>query len=509
MPPAARSYVMAAAALAATGGLVGLTPMAPRQPAIHTASPAVRLVDAEDSLLNVPANLFQDIVNIPYAELGNDGAVSQLGDSLLFTGTTFTASATNLWGEDPGDPTHFSSIIDSLLPFPGLTGQYDPEVGDVANGWDSADVTEAANGTLPLDQQITLFLDAEIPASASSDADWSSPLIPVETITGDSGIDRAIETFAIFTDQQDFPLTDDWFQTPLSDLTSGTYNFGDVVDPSQGVGTDGAVPSDFGWGGTIAGPDGENLMPWSNLTFDFNPSEPFQSFFNSLEAPIDPSTYASGFEIPTGTEIGQSFETLLAGLVVTFDPFVPGSPFCSGTCDVPSYESPQGILTEMNTLSPDSSIQQWLTLFNTTSVDNLGQDNPSGMTNNPTAEQVNADNWLESDDQQQYDFGNPSTDDPPSTINTPISFPESQEIQNLTTLMEQNIIPGYDFPGTTGSSVQDYFQWQADMNGYTPIDFNATGPDTWLTSLPPASVEYGSIYTLLNDFGLADLLGAY
>jgi hypothetical protein len=501
MQAAGRSYVVAAAALAATGGLVGVTPMAPRQPAIHIASPAVRLVDS-DSILNVPFNLFQDIVNIPYSELGADGALSQLGDSLLFTGTTFTASATNVWGEDPGDPAHFSSLIDAVLPFPGITGQYDPEVGDTANGWDSADVTEAANGTLPLDQQITLFLDAEIPASASSDADWSSPLIPVSTITGNAGIDRAIETAAIFSDQQPFPLTNDWFQTPLSDLTSGGYNFGDVVDPSQGVGAGGSVPSDFGWGGTIPGAGGENLMPWSNLTFEFNPSEPFQSFFTSLEAPVDPS----GFEFPSLTEIGQSLETLLAGAVVTFDPFVPGSPFCSGACDVPLGYTPQGILEGLNKLSPDSAIQQWLTLFNTTSVDEYGQDNPFGMANGPTTEQVDADNWLESEDQQQYDFGNPSPTDPPDTVNTPISFPEGTEIQDLTKLAEQNLIPGYDFPGTTGSSIQDYYQWQADMNGYTPINFDST---TWLTTLPPESVELGSIYTLLNDFGLGDLASLF
>jgi hypothetical protein len=503
MQPAARSYVMAAAALAATGGLVGVTPVPARQPAIHTASPAVRLVDS-DSILNVPFNLFQDIVNIPFSELGENGAVNDLGTALLFSGTWLTASATNIWGEDPGDPTHFMAITDMALPFPGLTGQYDPEVGDTAAGWNATDVAEAANGTLPLDQQITLFLDSEIPVSASSDADWSDPLIPVSTITGNAGIDRAIETYAIFTGGQPFPLTNDWFQTPFSSLTSGGYNFGDVVDPSQGVGPGGSVPDEFGYAGTIPGPDGENLMPWSNLDFQFNPAAPFENFFTSLEAPIDPSTYASGFEIPTGTEIAQSFETLLAGAVVAFDPYVPGSPFCTGACDVPTDVTPQGILEQMNTMWPgDSAIQEWLNDFNTTTVDNLGQDNPFGLANGPTAEQVNADNWLESEDQQQYDFGNPSPTDPPDTVNTPISFPEGQEIQNLTALAEQNLIPGYDFPGTTGSSIQDYFQWQADMNGYTPIDFDST---TWLTSLPPESVEFGSIFTLLNDFGLGDLV---
>jgi hypothetical protein len=501
MQLAARSYVMAAAALAATGGLVGVTPMPPRQPAIRIASPAVRLVDS-DSILNIPFNLFQDIVNIPYNEVE---AFNDLGDGQLFAGTWLTSSATNLWGEDPGDPTRFQSLVEMAIPFSQISGLGTPEVG--APGWDQADVNEAANGTLPLAQQITLLLDAEIPVSPSSDADWSAPLIPVSTITGDTGIDRAIWTAAIFTDQTQFPLTDNWFQTPLSDLTSGGYNFGDVVDPSQGVGPGGSVPSDFGYAGTIPGPDGENLMPWSNLTFEFNPVSPFENFFTSLEAPVDPSTYASGFEIPTFTEISQAFETNLAGLVVAFDPFVPGSFLCSDACDVPSYLTPEGILAEINTAMPgDPSVQEWLNLFNTPSTDEFGQANPFGMANGPTTEQIDAISWLESGDQQQYDFGNPSPSDPPSNINDPISFGESQEIQNLIALAQQNIIPGYDFPGTTGSSIQDFYQWQADSSGYTPIDY---GSDTWLTTLPPESVELGSFGTLLSDLGLGSLASLF
>lgn len=503
MQVGARSCVLAAAALAATGGLVGVIPMPAREPAIRLASPSVRLVDA-DSVLNIPANLFQDIVNIPYNEVG---AFNDLGDGQLFAGTWLTASATNLWGEDPGDPTRFQSLVELGIPFTAISGEGSPEVGNTADGWDQADINEAANGTLPLGQQITLFLDSEIPVSPSSDADWSAPLIPVSTITGDSGIDRAIWTEAIFTNQTPFPLINDWFQTPLSTLTSGGYNFGDVVDPSDGVGPGGSVPSEFGWAGTTPGPDGENLMPWSNLTFQFNPVSPFENFMTSLEAPVDPSTYASGFEIPTLTEVFQSFETNYAGLVVAFDPYVPGSFLCSGACDVPTAETPQGILTALNTLAPgDPAVQEWLTLFNTPSTGEFGLPNPFGSANGPTQEQVNAITWLQDGDQQQYDFGNPTTLDPPSTVNTPISFGTSQEIQNLIALAQQNVIPGYDFPGTTGSSIQDYYQWQADMGGYTPIDYNGT---EWLTTLPPESAELGSYFTLLNDVGLGSLASLF
>ncbi|MBV8861199.1 MAG: hypothetical protein JO259_04965 [Mycobacterium sp.] len=518
MHAAARPYVVAGAAFAAAS-LVVVTPVTPQPTQLPVLSIETRLVDS-DSLLYVPFNLFQDIVNVPYNEVGG---INELGTALLFSGTWLTASATNLWGEDPGDPSHFTALLDMAIPFPGISGQGLPEVG--APGWDQADINEAANGTLPLAQQITLFLDAEIPASASSDADWSNPLDPTPPITGDAGIDHSIETFAILSGQQQFPLINDWFQEPLSDLTNGGYNFGTVVDPSAGVGPDGSVPSDFGWAGTTpemgnigygTTADGQtldvdgypvNLMPWSNLEFTFNPAQPFESFFNNLQDPIDPSTYLSGFEIPTFDQVGQAVETLIAGTVVAYDPFVPGSPFCSGACDVPSFLTPQGILGELNTIWPgDPSIQEWLNLFNTPTSDQFGQANPFGSANGPTQAQVDADNWLGSTEQQEYDFGNPSTADPPDTVNTPISFPEGTLIQDLTTLMQQNIIPGFDFPGTTGSSVQDYYQWQADMNGYTPIDYDTTN---WLTSLPPESVTLGSFDTLLTDLGLGGLASLF
>ena len=75
----ARPYVMAAAALAATG-LVAVTPTALRLSAHRIVSMPTRLVDA-DSLLNVPFNLFQDLVNIPGTEVE---AFEQFGNADLF-----------------------------------------------------------------------------------------------------------------------------------------------------------------------------------------------------------------------------------------------------------------------------------------------------------------------------------------------------------------------------------------------------------------------------------------
>src|SRR6476659_1899443 len=137
---ATRPYVMAGAALAAAG-LVSVTPIAPRLSALPVLSIETRLVDAGDSILNIPFNLFQDFVNIPANEVG---ALNLLADSLFHTGTWVASSATNLWGEDPGDPGRFMALTDMLVPFSAISGLGQPEIDPVAD----------AAGTAGLGQQV-------------------------------------------------------------------------------------------------------------------------------------------------------------------------------------------------------------------------------------------------------------------------------------------------------------------------------------------------------------------
>src|ERR1700733_1480958 len=51
---------------------------------------------------------------------------TQLADSsivsLFTSGPWFVVSNTNLWGVDPGDPSHFMSVTIFLVPFEGLSG---------------------------------------------------------------------------------------------------------------------------------------------------------------------------------------------------------------------------------------------------------------------------------------------------------------------------------------------------------------------------------------------------
>ena len=141
-----------------------------------------RLVDC-GLRLNVPINLFDDIVNIPFNEVQG---IDVLGNSLLFSGDWWVPSATNIWGTDPGDLGHYMGILDMLLPFaPQISGLDQPEI----------DPTADANGTAGLAQQIGLLAAAELPTSTSCDAQTCAPMTPPEVITGNTGLDRDIGFF--------------------------------------------------------------------------------------------------------------------------------------------------------------------------------------------------------------------------------------------------------------------------------------------------------------------------
>jgi len=471
MQAAARPYVLASAALLATNMVVA-TPLVARQLQPPVRSLQTRLVDADITGVDaIPFNLFEDILNIPSNELE---AFNQFGVSLMDGGTWFTSSATNLWGEDPGDPSRFIAGLDMLIPFTAISGEGTPEPGFGDFSW-----ADAADGQLGLSQQISLLLDAELPASSSSDATWSAPLDPVSPITGLTGIDRLIWDGAIFSNQTPFPLIDDWFKVPMSELTSGTYNFGTVVDPSAGVGPDGSVPTDdvFGFAGTnplynIPGDPASglalndngnpiNLMPWSNESFTLNLAYPFENFYNSLEAPVDPSTALSSVDIPTFQELGYALQTFAAGLVISFDPFVEGSPFCSdATCNLPAFLQMPAIVADINNLDPgNTDIEHWLTLYNTASTGPGDLANPYGLTNDPTQEDINYDQLINSANQSMFDLGNPSSTDPPPSVETPSEFSVSPAIQDL-----------INFEQTSG--IQGLVQDWANASGYTPVDWS-------------------------------------
>jgi hypothetical protein len=352
MQAASRAYVLAAAAVAATSAVV-LTPAAPKALQVPVRSMQTRLVDFTD----VPINLFDDVVNIPYNEIAG---IDVLGNSLLFSGDWWVPSATNIWGTDPGDIGHYMGILDTLLPFaPQISGLGQPEI----------DPTLDANGTAGLAQQISLLAAAELPTSASCDAQACAPMTPPEVITGNTGYDRdigfleALSGHGTDANGEPFSLFSNWLQVPLSDLTSGNFTFTPatdpgLIDPSPDVGPDApGVTGSLGLDGTT-GVDGTgtgDYMPWAGDNFQLNLLGPFESYYNSFfDAPTG-GIDGTGVDLPSLTDIGQSLQNLTAGSIVAFDPFVAGSPACPALCDIPGGTTQVDLLKDVVALDPSNT----------------------------------------------------------------------------------------------------------------------------------------------------------
>lgn len=355
MQAASRPYALAAAVLAATSAVVAI-PLASRPFQLPIRSLDTRLVNAD--IGNIPVNLFDDIINIPFNEVQG---LETVANSLLFTGTWWVPSTTNLWGIDPGDPTHVALIDALLAPFPSLT--------------------EGLGG---LNYQIDGLLAAELPVSGSCDAATCFPIVPPEVITGSTQFDRDIGFLEALSGQQSFGLFDNWFRVPLSDLFNG-YNFNPANDPGA-INPSGVVHSGFGFGGPgdtnpfEGGTGPGDAMPWDGTTYTLNFFQPFTNFYNSLlQTPSTAGIGGSGVEIPTLTDIAHAFENLTAGTIIDYDPFVAGSPACPAQCDIPQSETPVGLVQAIYNMDPtNTTLQTWLA------------DVAAGTANEPTQDQINS-----------------------------------------------------------------------------------------------------------------------
>lgn len=93
------------AAVAAAGVVAALVTPVVAPTGITVDEREITRVSAADSLFNIPLNLFQAIVNIPNTEVG---ALTILGNALMYSGNWWSPSATNIWGPDdpfpPGAP---------------------------------------------------------------------------------------------------------------------------------------------------------------------------------------------------------------------------------------------------------------------------------------------------------------------------------------------------------------------------------------------------------------------
>jgi hypothetical protein len=357
---ASRPYALAAAALAAVSAVV-VTPVMARQVPLAVRAMETKLVGIGD----IPINLFDDILNIPYNETIG-GGLGTVADSFLFTGTWWVPSSTNLWGIDPGDPTHVA-LIDNFLPFEAYTQGFTNAQGVYEPG---------------LNYELTGLLAAELPVSASCDASTCFPMTPPEVITGSTQFDRDIGFFEALTGHatdgngNPFSLFSDFYKVGIGQLIHG-YTF-DATDPSGPVSGEGDLGL-LGYGltgnpfeGVTTGAD--NAMPWNGLDFKLNLLQPLVTLYDSL------TQTPTGVEVPTLEGIAHTFENLFAGSIIDFDPFTEGSPACPALCDIPDSMKVPALVADIAKLDPsNTTLAEWVKDYAI---------NPQ-LVNEPTQDQIN------------------------------------------------------------------------------------------------------------------------
>lgn len=369
MQAASRPYALAAAALAAVSAVV-VTPVVARQLPLAVRSMETKLIDADIS--NIPVNLFDAILNIPYNEL-EGGGLATMANSFLFTGTWWVPSSTNLWGIDPGDPTHIA-LIDNFLPLTAFTEGFTNSAGVYEPG---------------LNYEFAGLLAAELPVSSSCDAVSCYPMTPPDVITGSTQFDRDIGFFdalmgkATDANGEPFGLFTNFFQVPLQDLING-YTFGSndpgIVNPG------GAVQPNDGWGtsgnpfegGTGTG----DTMPWDGVDYHLNLLQPFQTLYDSLlQTPPTDGVGGTGVEVPSLEGVMHTFENLEAGYIIDFDPYTAGSPACPAACDIPTEFQVPSLIAAISAADPsNTTLSEWVSQY---AID------PS-LVNEPTQDEINA-----------------------------------------------------------------------------------------------------------------------
>jgi hypothetical protein len=283
-----RPGVTAAVALAAAS-VIAITPVAPPPPLFenHVTSAEVRL--AASSIWNIPINLVQDIINIPYNEVQG---INTLGQSLLFSGTWLLASSTNVWGTDPGDPGHYYGLA-NLFPFPAFSNSLAAQISGLAavllpinsgcNNVDCPNVNALYAGYFQPDRILALLTTGKWTFAASPVTDPDGTVHPPE----------------------------------------GLWNFGGPV-------TWGAQYGHPEWNTVTDPATGQPVVPWAGTTFTSNPFAPVSDYLTHLMS--DPTSPENTIKFPTLQQIATAFVTLVKSVFVAFSPFFPGSPYCLGLC---------------------------------------------------------------------------------------------------------------------------------------------------------------------------------
>jgi hypothetical protein len=286
-------------------------------------------------------------------------------------------SATNLWGVDQGDPSHYMSVVNFLVPFEGLSGINAPQ-----NDFDGG-----------LGQQLWGLVATTLPTNPACDAFDCLPVSPTSPVTGIGFVDWFVHLNDILTGQREFPLFDNWFKVGLDQLWPNSPGGGYYFDPAASGSYDPSGPA-YTIFPNIPGTVGEgNLNPWAGETYTLQPWVPVENWINGLMEDPD----YTDFQIPGIEEIGRSLQALTAASVMAFNPFTPGSPFCPGECTAVTDNNLDyiNLVRAIDQAWPgNETIGTWLDAYD------------NGTANVPTEEQIQRS--IEILQQGFWSFGNPS-----------------------------------------------------------------------------------------------------
>jgi hypothetical protein len=88
----------------------------------------------------------------------------------------------------------------------------------------------------------------------------------------------------------------------------------------------------------------------------------------------------TGVEVLSLSGIDHTFENLLAGFIIDFDPYTAGSPACPALCDIPASNQIPALVADIAKADPsNTTLANWVTDYNT---------NPA-LVNEPTQDQIN------------------------------------------------------------------------------------------------------------------------
>jgi len=379
-------------AAAASVALVGSTAFLAGAPVASAAatppspSPShIRSVNADvlltGSVLNIPWNLFADVVNIPQSEID---AVGFAARALLFGGPAFVVSSSNLWGVDPADPPKFQAVVNFLLPIAALSGM---------NNFNNYEDPQGYGG------QLWHLAAALLPTSGECDANSCIPVVPTSPITGIAGLDSILWSLMIATGQQRFPMIDRWLNlSALVHVLTDGYTY----PTSEATGPSGDVHPILGFRGSEGGE-----YPWAGETFKLNLLKPLVDYAQHL---YDDTPATNPIRLPNLLQLAYNVQALIAGVVVFTYPFTPGSPFCPGDCgwvtklkvdypDIVRYISwvLPGNPILVGDVTKGDPYDGWLTLYDR-------QTEPGQLVNGPTQEQI--DRSIEILQQPFWNFGN-------------------------------------------------------------------------------------------------------